>query len=80
MEPDASWCNVFDEDGVAQLKEVLQVCTCILAGQTTKLVCLHHRNEASPELKVSSAHDDSRPNGHVSNSGGGVVAEGLGHD
>ena len=42
MDPDACWCDVFYHDGVAQLKEVLQVCTCVLARQTTKLVCLHH--------------------------------------
>ena len=43
-EPDASYCDVFDDDGVAQLQEVLQVCTCVLAWQTTELVCLHHRD------------------------------------
>jgi hypothetical protein len=35
MEPDASWCDVFYDNGVAQLQEVLQVSTCILAWQTT---------------------------------------------
>ena len=75
MKPDARWCDIFDDDGVAQLKEVLQVCTCVLARQTTELVCLHHRDLASPELKVSSAHVDSAPNGHIGNIGGGVVVE-----
>ena len=74
-EPDASLCGVFDDYGVAPLQEVLQVCTCILAWQTTELVCLHHRNEASPELKVSGAHVDIGPNRHVGNNGGGVVTE-----
>jgi len=74
-EPGASLCDVFDDDCVAQLKEVLQVCTCILTGQTTKLVCLYHCDEASPELKVSGAHVDSRPNGHIGNNKGGVVME-----
>ena len=32
-EPDASWYDVFDDDGVAHLQEVLQVCTCILDGK-----------------------------------------------
>ena len=73
--PDASWCDIFDDDGVAQLKEVLQVCTCVLACQAIELACLHHRNQASPELKVSGARVDSGPNGHMCNSGGGVVAE-----
>jgi hypothetical protein len=27
VEPYASWCDFFDENGVAQLKEVLKVCT-----------------------------------------------------
>ena len=75
MEPNASWWDVFDDDGVAQLKEVLQVCTCVLAWQTTELVLLHHHYEAYPELKVSGAYVDSGPNGHVGNSGGGVVVE-----
>ena len=74
-EPDASWCDVFDDDGVAQLKEVLKVCTCILAWQAIEQVCLHHHNQASLELKVSSARVDSGPNGHVGNSRGGVVVE-----
>ena len=73
MEPDASWCDVFDDDGVTKLQKVLQVCTCVLARQTTELVCLHHNNEASPKLKVSSARVDSGPNGHVGNSRDGVV-------
>ena len=75
MEPGASWCDPFDDDGVAQLKEVLQVCTCVLTWQTIELVCLHHRYEASPELEVSGARVDSGPNGHIGNSGGGVVME-----
>jgi hypothetical protein len=57
----------------------LKVCTCILTRQTTELVCLHHCDEARSELKISGAHVDSGPNGHISNSKGGVVAEGLGH-
>jgi len=75
MEPDASWCDVFDDDGVTKLQKVLQVCTCVLARQTTELVCLYHRDEANAQLKVSSARVDSGPNGHVGNSGGGVVVE-----
>jgi hypothetical protein len=51
------------------------VCTCILAWQTIELVCLYHRDEASPELKVSGARVDSGPNGHIGNSGGGVVVQ-----
>jgi hypothetical protein len=54
---------------------VLKMSTCILAWQTTELVCLHHRNEASLELKVFGAHVDSQPNGHIGNSGGRVVAQ-----
>jgi hypothetical protein len=46
MEPYASWCDVFDDDGVAQLQEVLQVCACVLAWQTIELVFLHHRDQA----------------------------------
>jgi hypothetical protein len=68
-EPNASWCDIFDDDGVAQLKKVLQVSTCVLAWQTTELVCLYHRNQANPELKVFGARVDSGPNG------GGVVKE-----
>jgi hypothetical protein len=33
IEPDASWCDVFDDDGVTQLKEVLQVCTVSSLGK-----------------------------------------------
>ena len=40
-EPDTSWCDVFDDDGVAQLQEVLQVCTCVLDRQTIEMVCLY---------------------------------------
>jgi hypothetical protein len=54
MESDASWCDVFDDDGVAQLKEVWQVCTCVFAWQATELAHLYHRNQASPEPKVYS--------------------------
>ena len=45
-----------------------------------ELVCLHHRDEAGMELKVPIPNVDSRPNVHVGNSGGGVVAKCLGHD
>jgi hypothetical protein len=51
-EPYASWCDVFDDDGVAQLKKVLQVCTCVLAWQATELACLYHHNQASLELEI----------------------------
>jgi len=74
-ELDASWCDVFDDDGVVQLQEGLQVCTCILAWQAIELACLHHRYQASLEVKVFGTRVDSGPNGHVGNSGGGVVAE-----
>jgi hypothetical protein len=30
-EPDGIWCDIFDDDGVAKLKEVLQMCICVLA-------------------------------------------------
>jgi hypothetical protein len=43
-EPDASWCDIFDDDYVAQLKEVLQVCTRILAWQAIELACLYHHD------------------------------------
>ena len=66
-EPDDCWCDVFYDDGVAQLREVLQVSTSVLAWQTTELVCLHHRDQASAQLKVSSSCVDSGPNGHVRN-------------
>jgi hypothetical protein len=69
IEPDACWCDIFYDNGVAQLKKVLKVHACVLTRQTTKLVCLHHRYEASPELKISSARVDSGPNGHIGNSG-----------
>ena len=49
------------------------MCTCVLAWQTIELVCLHHHYEASSELKVSNARVDNGPNGHVGNSGCGVV-------
>ena len=74
-EPDASLCDIFYDDCVAQLKEVLQVCVHVLARQTTELVCLYHHDEVNLELKVSGACVDSEPNGHVGNNGGGVVAE-----
>jgi hypothetical protein len=67
---DASRCDVFYDDCVTQLKEVLQV-----TWQTTKLVCLHHRDQASSKLKVSSPSIESGPDGHVGNSRGGVVTE-----
>ena len=47
MEPDAGWCDVFDDYDVAQLQEVLQVCTCILIGKTIELFYQYHRDEAS---------------------------------
>ena len=53
---------------------------CVLTRQTMELVCLHHRDEASMELKVAIPNVNSGPNGHVGNSGGGVVMEGIGHD
>ena len=51
---------------------------CVLAWQTMQLVCLHHCDEAGAELEVPIPNVDIRPNRHVGNSGGGVVAEGLG--
>ena len=47
-----------------------------LGGSAT----LHLRVEAGTELKVHIPNVNSGPNGHISNSGGGVVTEGLGHD
>jgi hypothetical protein len=41
---DACWCDVFYGDAVTQLKEVLQMSTCILARRSTELVCLHHHD------------------------------------
>ena len=70
MEPYASWCDVFDDDGVTQLQEVLHVCTCVLARQTIELVCLHHRDQAS-----TSSHVDSGSNEHVGNSKRGSSRE-----
>jgi len=55
------------------------VCTCVLARQTIELVCLHHRDQASAQLEDSIVRVDTGPNGHIGDSGGGVVAEGLGH-
>ena len=68
VEPDALRCDVLDDDHVAQLKEVLEMCVCVLAWQTMELVCLHHRDEASTELEVSHARVDSGPIGHIGNS------------
>ena len=70
-------CDVFDDYGIAQLKEVLQMCTCVLAWQTTELDCLHHHNQASLELEVSSGCVDSGPNGHVGNNRDGVLVQRL---
>jgi hypothetical protein len=58
---------------------VLQVCTCVLVRQTTELFCLHHRDEGSAKLEVSSPRVDSGPNGHIGDSGGGVVTQCLDH-
>jgi hypothetical protein len=54
----------------------------VLTRQTRELVCLHHHDEASAELEVPIPNVDSRPNGHVSNSGDRVVdvAKRLSHD
>jgi len=79
MEPDAILCDVFDDDSVAQLKEVLKVSVGIFALQATELTCLHHRDEASMDLKVAIPNIDSGPNGHVGNIGSGVITESLGH-
>ena len=80
MEPDALKCDVLDDDGVTHLEEVLEMRVRVLARQTMELVCLHHRDEAGIELEVPIPSVYSRPNGHVGNSRGGVVTEGLGHD
>jgi hypothetical protein len=40
---------------------------------------LHHCDEAGAKLEVSIPSFDSRPNGHVGNSGGGIVMECLDH-
>jgi hypothetical protein len=77
-ELDASWCDISNDDSVTQLKEVLKVSVCVLTWQTTKLVCLHHRDKASAQLKVSSPNVDSGPNRHIGNSGGRVVAKWIG--
>jgi hypothetical protein len=80
MEPDARRCDVLHDNHVAQLKEVLEMRVRVLTRQTKELVCLHHRDEANAELKVSDVRVDSGPNGHIGNSGDGVVTECLGHD
>ena len=79
MEPDAVLRDVLDDDGVAQLKEVLKVGVGILAWQATKLACLHHRDEASADFEASIPRIDSWPSRHVGNSGSGLVTECLGH-
>ena len=79
-EPDALRCDILEDDSVAQLEEVLEMHVCVLIRQTMELVCLHHRDEAGTELEVPIPNVNSGPNGHVGNSDGGVVMEGLGHD
>ena len=44
-EPHALRCDILDDDGVAQLEEVLEMHVRILAWQSMELVCLHHRDE-----------------------------------
>ena len=38
-EPDALKCDILGDDSVAQLKEVLEMHVCVLARQTSSLVC-----------------------------------------
>ena len=52
VKPDTLRCDIPDDDGVAQLKEVLEIRVRVLTRQTMELVCLHHRDEASAELEV----------------------------
>ena len=78
-EPDTVLRDILDDDGVAQLKEVLKVGVGILTWQATELACLHHRDEASADLEASIPHIDSGPSRHVGNSGSGVVTECLSH-
>ena len=47
----------------------------VLLRQAMELACLYHLYEANTELEVSIPNIDSRPNGHVGNSRGGVIAE-----
>ena len=68
-------CDILNDDGFAQLKEVLQVCVRILTWRASEVVRLHHWQQTSAEFEVSSPDIDSGPNGHVGNSGGGVLAE-----
>ena len=75
MEPDDIWCDILDNNGVVQLKEVLKVGICILARQPTKQVWLHHHYQPGTELEVPVAHVDSGPNGHVRNGMDGELAE-----
>jgi hypothetical protein len=42
---------------------------CVLTRQAMKLARLHHCDEAGAKLEVSIPGVDSRPNGHVGNSG-----------
>ena len=79
-EPDALRCEILDDNSVSQLEEVLEMRVCVLARQTMELVRLHHRDEADTELKVPIPNVNSEPDGHVGNSGGGVIVEGPGHD
>jgi hypothetical protein len=58
-EPDACRLNVLDNNSVTKLEEVLEMHVRILTWQTRELVCLHHRDEASAELKVPIARVDS---------------------
>ena len=41
-EPDGVRCDIFYDDGVAQLKEVLEMSVGVLIGQSTEGTSLHH--------------------------------------
>ena len=70
MKPNALRCDVLDDNRVAQLEEVLEMCVRVLAWQTMELVRLHHHDEAGMKLEVLIPNVNRGTNGHVGNNRG----------
>ena len=78
-EPDDVGGDVFDDDRVTELQEVLKMSVRILVRQATERACLHYGDQASSEFKVLFGRVNNGPSGHVGDSGDEKLVKGTGH-
>ena len=78
-EPDDVGGDVFDDDRVTELQEVLEMSIYVLVWQATERACMHHGDQASPELEILASSVNSRLGGHVGDSRDREFMKSMGH-